>query len=287
MRIKKTVFDGNKKKMSRQLKRQLSKFEENEKKKWTDAIADYNEKMSEPARNPTESYKKRKVHRPPVIVPKSIPRFEYNKWVNLDPELMHFLDTAIIILINAENIQSWFFDKQIVPYFHTDLECGDRAIKIVRRMIEIAQNPETPREEEIDSYIEHINRLTMSIEASSKIPDIYKFALHILAQTGPIPDRLSLLSAGPAELADFISAVIQKPVEGEFDAKWEIESEDEDFPIGTDDNEQSETDHKIGGGGVIIDLVDEDEDYHRPPVWRKRHYDEVIDLVSSSSSDEE
>jgi hypothetical protein len=329
--------------MSRQLKRQLSKFEENEKKTWKEAYATYREETAEPARSPMESYKKRKLQRPPVIVPKRIPRFKYNKYINLDSNIMHFLDTALVVLINAENIQSWFFDKEIVWYFHTDLECGDRAISIARRMIEIAQNPETPREEEIDSYIERINCVSRTIEVPSKIPDVYKFALHILAQSGPIPDRLRLLSASPAELADFISAVIQKPITGEFDTKWEIEPEDdcdqecsycddgkehsgkersgkehsdEEQPIGggkeqsgkeqSDDKkpigggkERSDEEQPIGGGKersdeeqsgkersdvAIIDLVDEEDD-DLPSNWRKRHYDEIIDLVSSSDEE--
>jgi hypothetical protein len=293
--------------MSRQLKRQLSKFEENEKKAWKEAYATYREETAEPARSPMESYKKRKLQRPPVIVPKRIPRFKYNKYINLDSNIMHFLDTALVVLINAENIQSWFFDKEIVWYFHTDLECGDRAISIARRMIEIAQNPETPREEEIDLYIERINCVSRTIEVPSKIPDVYKFALHILAQSGPIPDRLRLLSASPAELADFISAVIQKPITGEFDTKWEIEPEDDcdqEYSYCDDGKEQSgkeqsgkeqsgkeqsDEEQPIGGGKEqsdreIIDLVDEDDD-DQPSNWRKRHYDEIIDLVSSSDEE--
>jgi hypothetical protein len=265
--------------MSRQLKRQLSKLEENEKKAWNEAYAAYTEETAEPARNPMESYKKRRLQRPPMIVPKKIPQFKYNKFINVDPKVLHFLDTALVVLINAENIQSWFFDKTYVAYFHTDLECGDRATNIVRRMIEIAQNPETPRDEEIDPYIEQISRVSRTIEAPSKIPDVYKFALHILAQNGHIPDRLRLLSASPAELADFISAVIQKPIAEKSEEKWVIETDDEE------DEERSDIDdvqRNPIGGGAIIDLVDED----LPLNWRKIHFDEIIDLVSSSSDEE-
>ena len=249
------------------LTRNRAKFEDNEKKKW---IAEYNEyigKLETKTSTPSEYFKKRRLVRPSLFTLKKIP--EYTSPLSYgNKAVMHFLEMALIFMINSENIQSWFFDEEYLGYFFAECQSGDRAHHLILRLIERIQNPNLVREP-VDDFIDQIGDPIRLINLNKeKLPDILKFSLHILSLEGPVQERLRLNSS-PSDIKAFINTVVGKQVfiEGEADTG--------EADIGEGDIDLVE------GLTEVISLIDDDDEEDVSQLLRKRHYDEIIDLTYS------
>ena len=254
------------------LTRNRAKFEDNEKKKW---IAEYNEyigKLETKTSTPSEYFKKRRLVRPSLFTLKKIP--EYTSPLSYgNKAVIHFLEMALIFMINSENIQSWFFDEEYLGYFFAECQSGDRAHHLVLRLIERIQNPNLAREP-VDDFIDQIGDPIRLINLNKeKLPDILKFSLHILSLEGPVQERLRLNSS-PSDIETFINTVVGKQVfiEGEGDTG---EGDTGEADIGEADVDLVE------GSTEVINLIDDDDEEDVNQGLRKRHYDEIIDLTYS------
>ena len=254
------------------LTRNRAKFEDNEKKKW---IAEYNEyigKLVTKTSTPIEYFKKRRLVRPSLFTLKKIP--EYTSPLSYgNKAVIHFLEMALIFMINSENIQSWFFDEEYLGYFFAECQSGDRAHHLILRLIERIQNPNLVREP-VDDFIDQIGDPIRLINLNKeKLPDILKFSLHILSLEGPVQERLRLNSS-PSDIETFINTVVGKQVfiEGEGDTG---EGDTGEADIGEADVDLVE------GSTEVINLIDDDDEEDVNQGLRKRHYDEIIDLTYS------
>ena len=296
------------------LTRHRTKFEDNEKKKW---IAEYNEyidKLEMKPSSPSDYFKKRRLTRPSIITLKKIP--EYKSPLSYgNKAVIHFLEMALVFMINSENIQSWFFDEEYIGYFFAEFQSGDRAHHLVLRLIERLQNPDLVREP-VDDFIDQIGDPIRLINLNKeKLPDTLKFSLHILSLEGPVQERL-LLNSSPSEIEAYINTVVGKQVfvEGEGDTGDTGEADtgegDRDFVEGFVEADRGlvegfveadrglvegfvEADRGLVEGFVeadrgfveglteVISLIDDEDEEDVSQGLRKRHYDEIIDLTYS------
>ncbi len=248
------------------LTRNRAKFEDNEKKKW---IAEYNEyigKLETKTSTPSEYFKKRRLVRPSLFTLKKIP--EYTSPLSYgNKAVIHFLEMALIFMINSENIQSWFFDEEYLGYFFAECQSGDRAHHLVLRLIERIQNPNLVREP-VDDFIDQIGDPIRLINLNKeKLPDILKFSLHILSLEGPVQERLRLNSS-PSDIETFINTVVGKQVFVAETGEGEGDTGEADVDL-------------VEGSTEVINLIDDEDEEDVNQLLRKRHYDEIIDLTYS------
>jgi hypothetical protein len=278
------------------LTRNRAKFEENEKKIWMADYAQYKKMLQKNPETPAEHFKKRRLQRPAIINLKKLPDYKCDFYFN--SHVVYFLEIALLFMINAENIQSWFFEEEYVRYFFAEFQCGERANNLVFRLIERAKNPNIAREP-VDDFLDQIGEPIRLLDfKQGNLPDTFKFAIYILSLKGLPEERLQLKN-GLFHMEDFINSVVGKQVFR--DEEEEDEEEEEHMsaflqePLLHGEQETSLQYVSVGwvdlpkdtplhgtGKPEIIELIDEDEDTHRP---LKRHYDEIIDLTSSTDDD--
>ena len=262
------------------LTRNRTKFEDNEKKKW---IAEYNEyigKLETKTSTPSEYFKKRRLVRPSLFTLQKIP--DYTSPLSYgNKAVMHFLEMALIFMINSENIQSWFFDEKYLGYFFAECQSGDRAHHLILRLIERIQNPNLVREP-VDDFIDQIGDPIRLINLNKeKLPDTLKFSLHILSLEGPVQERLRLNSS-PSDIEAFINTVVGKQV---FVAETGEGEADRDFVEGFVEGFVEADRGLVEGSTEVINLIDDDDEEDVNQGLRKRHYDEIIDLTYSDDED--
>ena len=278
------------------LTRNRTKFEDNEKKKWIAEYKAYIDKLEVKPSSPSDYFKKRRLVRPSIITLKKIP--EYKSPLSYgNKAVIHFLEMALVFMINSENIQSWFFDEEYIGYFFAEFQSGDRAHHLVLRLIERLQNPNLVREP-VDDFIDQIGDPIRLINLNKqKLPDTLKFSLHILSLEGPVQERLRLNSS-PSEIDAYINTVVGKQVfvEGEADRGEADRGEgfgeaDTGLTEGIGEGE-AETGLVEGFGegftkGLteIISLIDDEDEEDVNQGLRKRHYDDIIDLTYSDDED--
>ncbi len=252
------------------LTRNRTKFEDNEKKKWIAEYKAYIEKLETKPSTPRDYFKKRRLTRPSIITLKKIP--EYKSPLSFENKaVIHFLEMALVFMINSENIQSWFFDEEYLGYFFAEFQSGDRAHHLVLRLIERLRNRDLVREP-VDDFIDQIGDPIRLINLNKeKLPDTLKFSLHILSLEGSVQERLRLNSS-QSDIEAFINTVVGKQVfvEGEADRGEADRGFVEDL-----------TEVDRGLTEVISLIDDDDEDDASQEGLRKRHYDEIIDLTYS------
>ena len=289
------------------LTRNRTKFEHNEKKKWITEYQAYIDKLEMKPSSPSDYFKKRRLVRPSIITLKKIP--EYTSPLSYgNKAVIHFLEMALIFMINSENIQSWFFDEEYIGYFFAEFQSGDRAHHLVLRLIERLQNPDLVREP-VDDFIDQIGDPIRLINLNKeKLPDTLKFSLHILSLEGPVQERLRL-NTSPSDIEAYINTVVGKQVfvEGEGDIGFGEAEGDIGFVEGFGEADRGLTEDLVEGEGLSEDLTegfaedltevdrgltevislidDDDEDDASQGGLRKRHYDEIIDLTYSDDED--
>ena len=250
--------------------RNRAKFEDNEKKKWIAEYNEYIEKLETNTSTPSEYFKKRRLVRPSLFTLQKIP--EYTSPLSYgNNAVMHFLEMALIFMINSENIQSWFFDEKYLGYFFAECQLGDRAHNLVLRLIERIQNPNLVRKP-VDDFIDQIGDPIRLINLNKqKLPDTLKFSLHILSLKGPVQERLRLNSS-PSDIEAYINTVVGKEVfvaeTGEADTGFVEGFVEADVDL-------------VEGLTDVINLIDDDDEEYVSQGLRKRHYDEIIDLTYS------
>ena len=255
------------------LTRNRAKFEDNEKKKWIAEYSQYIDKLEMKPSSPSEYFKKRRLVRPSLFTLQKIP--EYKSPLSYgNNAVMHFLEMALIFMINSENIQSWFFDEKYLGYFFAECQSGDRAHHLILRLIERIQNPNLVREP-VDDFIDQIGDPIRLINLNKeKLPDILKFSLHILSLEGPVQERLRLNSS-PSDIETFINTVVGKQVFIEGDRGFG--EADRGLVEGF---VEADVD-LVEGLTEIISLIDDEDKEDVSQGLRKRHYDEIIDLTYS------
>lgn len=249
------------------LTRNRTKFEDNEKKKWIAEYKEYIDKLEMKPSSPSDYFKKRRLTRPSLFTLQKIP--EYKSPLSYgNKAVIHFLEMALVFMINSENIQSWFFDEEYIGYFFAEFQSGDRAHHLVLRLIERLQNPDLVREP-VDDFIDQIGDPIRLINLNKEqLPDTLKFSLHILSLEGPVQERLRLHSS-PSDIEAYINTVVGKQVF--------IEGFEEGFTEGFTEDDRALTE--------IISLIDDDDEEDASQGLRKRHYDEIIDLTYSDDED--
>ena len=247
----------------------------------------------EVCQNTTNPFKRRNIRRPPLIEFKKLPEYKYEHCFTLP--VIYFLETALLFMINAENVQTWFFEEEFRGYFVADFTLEESTRHLVLRLMDRAHHPDLTRDPVVDDFLDNITDVTYYFEhEQEKFPDTVKFALHILSLEGPIAERLQL-HKDLDEIEKYINDVLGKKV-FHFDDDEEEEDEEESpsssyvptSPPYPPPSEEDSLPAPVGGGGwgykiygekEIINLVEDDD------VSLKRKYDEIIDLTVSDDDD--
>ena len=283
------------------LTRSRREYEDMQKQIWRSKFDHY----KEVCRNTTNPFKRRNIRRPSLIEFKKLPEYKYEHCFTIP--VIYFLETALLFMINAENIQKWFFEEEFRGYFISDFTLEESTRHLVLRLMDRTHHPDLERAPVVDDFLDNITDVTYFFEyEKEKFPDTVKFALYILSLEGPIAERLQL-HKDLDEIEKFINGVLGKKVFHFDDDEDEDEEEEEEVeespsyvptsppvlyvptspPYSPPSEEDSPQVH-VGGGGwgykiygekEIINLVEDDD------VSLKRKYDEIIDLTVSDDDD--
>lgn len=263
------------------LTRNRREHEDTQKQIWRSKFEHY----KEVCQNTTNPFKRRNIRRPPLIEFKKLPEYKYEHCFTLP--VVYFLETALLFMINAENIQTWFFEEEFRGYFVADFTLEESTRHLVLRLMDRAHHPDLARDPVVDDFLDNITDVTYYFEhEKEKFPDTVKFALHILSLEGPIAERLQL-HKDLDEIEKFINDVLGKKVfhfdDDEDDETPLVQSPSPTSPPYSPPSEEDSLPAPVGGGSApeIIDLVEDDE------ISLKRKYDEIIDLtVSDDDADD-
>ena len=260
-------------------------------------------------------FKRRGLRRPSLIEFKKLPEYKYKNCFTLP--VIYFLETALLFMVNAENIQTWFFEEEFRGYFISDFTLEESTRHLVLRLMDRARHPDLERDPAVDDFLDNITDVTYYFDYDKEeFPDTVNFALYIMSLDGPVAKRLQL-HKDLDEIEKFINSVLDKKV---FFFEEDDDEEDEEEPetsssaagtfyvAGTSSSSAGtfyvespyvptsppyppppDEEEPLGGGWgykiynkEIIDLVHEDDDDDVPS---KRKYDEIIDLTVSEYDD--
>jgi len=259
------------------LTRSRKEHEDTQKQIWRSKF-DYYKELCNTTANP---FKRRGIRRPSLIEFKKLPEYKYEHCFTLP--VIYFLETALLFMINAENIQTWFFEEEFRGYFISDFTLEESTRHLVLRLMDRTRHTDLVRNPAVDDFLDNITDVTYFFEYDKeKYPDTVKFALYILSLEGPIAERLQL-HKDLDEIEKFINSVLGKKVfYFEEDEEEEDDEEPPYLPTSPPDSPPSEEEAPLGWGykiynKEIIDLIKDDDD----DVSLKRKYDEIIDLTAS------
>lgn len=287
------------------LTRSRREYEDTQKQIWRSKFDHY----KEVCQNTTNPFKRRNIRRPALIEFKKLPEYKYEHCFTLP--VIYFLETALLFMINAENIQTWFFEEEFRGYFVADFTLEESTRHLVLRLMDRAHHPDLERDPVVDDFLDNITDVTYYFKyEKEKFPDTVQFALHILSLEGPIAERLQL-HKDLDEIEKFINDVLGKKV-----FHFDDDEEEEETPLVQPPSpsyvptsppvsppvlyvptsppypppsEEDSPHVHVGGGGwgykiygekEIINLVEDDD------VSLKRKYDEIIDLTVSDDDDD-
>lgn len=193
----------------------------------------------EVCRNTTNPFKRRTLKRPPLIIFKELPEYKYENCFMLP--VNYFLETALLFMINAENIQTWFFEEEFRGYFIADFTLEESTRHLLLRLMDRTRHPDIEREPVVDDFLDSITDVTYYFEYDpSDYPDTVLFALYILSLEGPIEERLQL-HKDLHDIEKFINSVLGKKVFAH--------EEDEDEEVSAESSYQDEVESPLPMGG--------------------------------------